>query len=50
MPRVQNIDAQSQQDRDAAAFYTQSANNALLGGFLGGAGAAIGGLAGLIPK
>ncbi|MEJ0095767.1 MAG: hypothetical protein WDN46_20875 [Methylocella sp.] len=47
--KVQNIDAQSQQDQDAAAFYTQSANNALLGGFLGGAGKALGGLASAAP-
>ncbi|MEJ0094161.1 MAG: hypothetical protein WDN46_12205 [Methylocella sp.] len=47
--KVQNIDAQSQQDQDAAQFYTQSANNALLGGLLGGAGKALGGLASAAP-
>jgi hypothetical protein len=48
--KVQNIDAQSQQDQDAAAFYTQSANNALTGGLLSALGKGASGLAGLIPK
>ncbi len=45
--KVGNILEQSQEEKNAAAFYQQSASNALLGGQLGAAGSLLKGVAGL---
>lgn len=46
---IDSINAQVTSDQDASAFYTQSANNALMGGDMGAFGAILKGIGGAIP-
>lgn len=47
---IQNIQAQTESDTAAAAFYRQSANNALLGGQLSSEGDWLGGIGGALGQ